>query len=198
MSGPAFTAISRVEAARLVARAGPALAYTTVLGADYRRRFLSPNAATALRYPVDCLLGSTPTEIVPAAEHEPMLEVFAEQLADPLRQSHFLSRITLGDGRTVPIAVTSSTVLDAAGEASVAATGAVLDDDAASRGQPHLSKRQIEVLRLLDQGLSTSEIAERLVVTPMTVRNHVAQTLRSLDAHSRLEALATARKHFLI
>lgn len=98
----------------------------------------------------------------------------------------------------MPIAVTSSTVLDAAGDASVVTTGAVLDDAAASRRRPHLSNRQIEVLRLLDQGLSTNEIAERLVVTHTTVRNHVAMTLRSLDAHSRLEALATARKHFLI
>jgi PAS domain S-box-containing protein len=56
-----------------------------------------------------------------------------------------------------------------------------------------LTVRQIEILRLLDAGISTDEIAARLHLTRTTVRNHVARLLHRLDAHSRLEALARAR-----
>jgi PAS domain S-box-containing protein len=56
-----------------------------------------------------------------------------------------------------------------------------------------LTARQIEILRLLDAGVGTDEIAARLHLTRTTVRNHVARLLHRLDAHSRLEALARAR-----
>ena len=56
-----------------------------------------------------------------------------------------------------------------------------------------LTARQVEILRLLDAGVGTDEIAARLHLTRTTVRNHVARLLHRLDSHSRLEALARAR-----
>jgi PAS domain S-box-containing protein len=59
---------------------------------------------------------------------------------------------------------------------------------------PHLTPRQGEVLRLLDQGRSTSEIARELHLSVETVRNHIRHVLKALGVHSRLEAVAVARR----
>jgi PAS domain S-box-containing protein len=55
---------------------------------------------------------------------------------------------------------------------------------------PHLTPRQAEVLRLLEQGRSTKQIADELHLTTETVRNHVRNLLRALGVHSRLDASA--------
>jgi len=59
---------------------------------------------------------------------------------------------------------------------------------------PSLTPRQREALRLLGEGLSTTEIAERLGVAEETARNHIRAVLRQLGARSRLEAVVTARR----
>lgn len=58
---------------------------------------------------------------------------------------------------------------------------------------PHLTPRQSEVLRMLERGRSTRQIAEELHLSPETVRNHVRHVLRALGVHSRLEAVTLAR-----
>jgi PAS domain S-box-containing protein len=58
---------------------------------------------------------------------------------------------------------------------------------------PHLTPRQVEVLRLLEQGRSTKQIAAELHVSTETVRNHIRRLFRALRVHSRLEAVAAAR-----
>ncbi len=55
-----------------------------------------------------------------------------------------------------------------------------------------LTEREIEVLQLLAEGASSGEIAERLGVSPNTVRTHVQGILSKLQVHSRLEAAAFA------
>ncbi len=57
----------------------------------------------------------------------------------------------------------------------------------------HLTPRQSEVLKLLELGRSTTQIAEELHVSRETVRNHVRHLLHALGASSRLEAVALAR-----
>lgn len=61
-----------------------------------------------------------------------------------------------------------------------------------------LSRREFEVLRLLAGGLTTREIAERLTISPLTARNHVANIERKLGARSRLEAVVLAAHHGLL
>ena len=63
----------------------------------------------------------------------------------------------------------------------------------ASAPPAHLTPRQAEVLRLLERGLSTKQIARELHLSPDTVRNHVRHLLRALGVNSRLEAVAAAR-----
>jgi PAS domain S-box-containing protein len=59
---------------------------------------------------------------------------------------------------------------------------------------PHLTPRQSEVLRLLERGRSTEQIADELQLSIETVRNHVRALLRALDVHTRLEAVAVGRR----
>jgi DNA-binding NarL/FixJ family response regulator len=55
-----------------------------------------------------------------------------------------------------------------------------------------LTRRELEVLRLLADGLDQAEIAERLVISPKTVGTHIERILAKLGAHSRAEAVALA------
>jgi PAS domain S-box-containing protein len=57
----------------------------------------------------------------------------------------------------------------------------------------HLTPRQVEVLRLLEQGRSTKQIAQELHLSTDTVKNHVRHLLRALGVRSRLEAVALVR-----
>jgi DNA-binding CsgD family transcriptional regulator len=63
---------------------------------------------------------------------------------------------------------------------------------AVAEDAPALTPRQHEVLRMLGTGLTTTQMAETMALSPETVRNHVKSTLRELNAKSRLEAVLTA------
>lgn len=64
---------------------------------------------------------------------------------------------------------------------------------AATRGNPGgLTGRQLQVVRLLVDGLTNPEIADRLVVSVRTVDNHVRAVLEKLDAPTRRQAAARA------
>jgi DNA-binding NarL/FixJ family response regulator len=56
-----------------------------------------------------------------------------------------------------------------------------------------LTARQTEVLQLLDEGLSNTEIADRLFVSPRTVEHHVSAILAKLDSSTREQAVTFAR-----
>jgi DNA-binding NarL/FixJ family response regulator len=70
-------------------------------------------------------------------------------------------------------------------------------DDRPTAPLPHLTPRQVEVLRLLEQGRSTKQIAADLHLSTETVRNHIRRLFRALGVHSRLEAVAVARTEAL-
>jgi len=65
-------------------------------------------------------------------------------------------------------------------------------DDA--RSEVSLTAREAEVLRLLAQGLSNREIAERLYLSRRTVEFHISRLLSKLDARNRTEAAFMASK----
>jgi PAS domain S-box-containing protein len=58
---------------------------------------------------------------------------------------------------------------------------------------PSLTPRQSEILRHLERGKSTDQIAKELHLSKETVRNHIRHMLQALGVHSRLEAVALAR-----
>jgi LuxR family maltose regulon positive regulatory protein len=57
-----------------------------------------------------------------------------------------------------------------------------------------LSARELEVLELIAQGKTNQEIAQKLIVSPGTVKAHTASIYRKLDAANRTEAVARARQ----
>jgi DNA-binding NarL/FixJ family response regulator len=59
---------------------------------------------------------------------------------------------------------------------------------------PELTNRQREVLDLIAQGLNNSEIAERLVLSPKTVRNHISAIFNALQVADRAQAIVRARE----
>lgn len=61
-----------------------------------------------------------------------------------------------------------------------------------------LSRRETEVLGFLADGLSNREIANRLVISELTVKSHVTHLLQKLDASSRTGAVARARQFGLL
>jgi DNA-binding NarL/FixJ family response regulator len=67
-----------------------------------------------------------------------------------------------------------------------------------ANGGADLTEREREVLSLVAEGLSNGAIAERLVVSVHTVRNHIASLSAKLGAHSKLEALSIALRQGLL
>jgi DNA-binding NarL/FixJ family response regulator len=61
-----------------------------------------------------------------------------------------------------------------------------------------LSKRELEVLALMVQGLNNEEIARQLVISPATARHHVSACLQKLGVNNRTQAAALATKYHLI
>jgi len=61
-----------------------------------------------------------------------------------------------------------------------------------------LTPREIEILKLLAEGLSTKAISERLSVSRFTVRSHIEHALLKSGLHSRTEAVAAAFRAGLV
>jgi two-component system, NarL family, nitrate/nitrite response regulator NarL len=65
------------------------------------------------------------------------------------------------------------------------------------RGEPiedRLTARELDVLGLIEEGLSNKEIAKALAIELPTVKNHVHSVLEKLNVHHRTEAAALARR----
>ncbi len=67
-----------------------------------------------------------------------------------------------------------------------------------AEGDAPLSKREIAILELVARGIGFAEVAERLFISPHTVKTHVKNIYRKLDAHSRPHAVYIARQRGLI
>lgn len=65
-------------------------------------------------------------------------------------------------------------------------------------GDQTLTEREVEILRLAQQGLPNPQIAQALHIATGTVRNHLSAIYRKLDVHSRVEALQVAESRNLI
>lgn len=80
-------------------------------------------------------------------------------------------------------------------EARPLAAGALAP--AASADQA-LTQREVQVLRLMAEGCGTSAIADNLVISVSTARNHIQNILEKLGVHSRMEAVMHGIRHGLI
>ena len=60
-----------------------------------------------------------------------------------------------------------------------------------------LSKRESEIIVLVAEGLKNKEIAERLFISPATVRHHLSAIFAKLEIADRLKLIVFAFKHGL-
>lgn len=59
---------------------------------------------------------------------------------------------------------------------------------------PELTERELEILRLIAQGLNNQEIAQKFVLSPKTVRNHITNIFSKLQVADRAQAIVRARE----
>ena len=102
--------------------------------------------------------------------------------ADPNHVEHVINSVMAGD-----------VVLDR-GVAMAMAELAQLRAATRSSPFPQLSRREIDILELIAQGLDNPTIARALFLTPKTVRNHVSNVLAKLNAGDRSQAIVMARR----
>ena len=65
-------------------------------------------------------------------------------------------------------------------------------DASADPSEGIISKREEEVLQLIAEGASTTEVAERLYISVKTVKNHLASVYQKLDSRDRTQAVVRA------
>jgi len=133
------------------------------------------------------------TSVVAPEDTRRARELFARKVlgTTPATEASAVLVSTAGERLAVDI----SSVRLMSGERVVGVFGLLAGSAENSVPAPHpdLTSRQVEVLRLLEQGCSTKQIAAELRLSPETVRNHIRGLLRALGVRSRLEAVAAAR-----
>jgi PAS domain S-box-containing protein len=156
-------------------------------------RWLNP-AAKEL---VGDMRGRQFTSVVAPEETTRARDVFARHL---MTTEDVDLPIVLMDSGGDRVSVEISSVCLYSGERVIGIFGQLTDLELAQEphAHPHLTPRQSEVLRLLEHGRSTGQIAAELHLSIETVRNHVRAILRALNCHSRLEAVAMARREHLV
>ena len=138
------------------------------------------------------------TSVVSAEETRRAKEAFARKISGIEKKSDVEVVLVGADGDRVAVEISSVSLYS--GDRIVGVFGQVVDVEESDPPlmHPHLTPRQTEVLRLLERGHSTDQIARELHLSTETVRNHVRHLLRALGVHSRLEAVAAARRAHLI
>jgi DNA-binding CsgD family transcriptional regulator len=158
---------------------------------DLEGRIQAWNAAAEqlFGYPAsDCQLRQMAQQGRPV---HPCVLVFRDAAGDPIEAR--VSLLVAPGGRTsAPVFVHLLSPVDSEGQE--AGFRRVCADNRNAR----LSERELEVLGRLAEGMGTQEIAKALGLSPYTSRNHIQHILDKLQVHSRLAAVALARRLGLI
>jgi DNA-binding NarL/FixJ family response regulator len=70
--------------------------------------------------------------------------------------------------------------------------------EAVSKKEFNLSARELEILELLAKGENYNQIAEKLFISPKTVRKHIENIYTKLQVHNKVEAIQVATKNKLL
>ena len=133
------------------------------------------------------------TSVVAPEDSRRARELFAQKVLGGYASTDAAGVLLATSGQRVAVEI--SAVTFKSGDRVVGVFGVLgkRDDGKATAPPPQLTPRQVEVLRLLEQGRSTKQIAAELHLSTETVRNHVRRLFRALGVNSRLEAVAAAR-----
>lgn len=132
------------------------------------------------------------TSVVGPEDRTRARELFARKVLGTTAATETSGVLVSTDGARVTLEVSAVPLMG--GERVVGVFGLLTGPlEEASTPPAHLTPRQAEVLRLLEQGRSTKQIAQELHLSTETVKNHVRLLLRALGVNSRLEAVAAAR-----
>jgi PAS domain S-box-containing protein len=134
------------------------------------------------------------TSVLAPEETRRAREIFARNISGGVERSDNEVVVLGADGKRLSVDISAVPLRE--GGQVIAMFGQLVDVDEEEPpppAHPHLTPRQTEVLRLLERGRSTDEITRELQLSVDTVRNHIRAVLRTLNVHSRLEAVAVAR-----
>jgi PAS domain S-box-containing protein len=147
----------------------------------------------AARAVVGDRIGHQFTSVVAPEDTRRARELFARKIVGNTEVTDAAVVVIGADGARVAVEISSVPLRR--GEHVVGVFGQVSDvlEEPQPHPELHLTPRQAEVLRLLERGRSTTQIAEELQLSRETVRNHVRHLLHAMGASSRLEAVAFAR-----
>ena len=133
------------------------------------------------------------TSVVGAEDRTRARELFARKVLGTASATETSGVLVSTDGTRIDVEI--SAVPFGAAERVVGVFGLLTGHEQEETAPPaHLTPRQVEVLRLLEQGRSTKQMAQELHLSTDTVKNHVRHLLRALGVHSRLEAIAAVRQ----
>jgi PAS domain S-box-containing protein len=159
-----------------------------VLDTDGLVRWINPAAERLL----GDVRGRHFTSVVGPEDRTRAKELFARKVLGTTAATETSGVFVSTDGTRVELEVSAVPLMG--GERVVGVFGLLTGaPESASTPPVHLTPRQAEVLRLLEQGRSTKQIAQELHLSTETVKNHVRLLLRALGVNSRLEAVAAAR-----
>jgi len=145
------------------------------------------------------LVGRGISELV-VPEQQEEVQRFLERLLCSGEPAELTVDITADDGTVLRREISAAPVRD--GNTVVAVFGvakrARTYEHVPADERGGLTDRQLEVLQLLADGKSTEEIADELVISKVTVRNHIAHIMAALGVHTRVQALVAASRNGLI
>ena len=67
-----------------------------------------------------------------------------------------------------------------------------INKESVTKNTPLLTKREIQVLKMLTKGKTNAQIANTLIISPYTVKAHVANILHKLEVEDRVQAAVKA------
>jgi PAS domain S-box-containing protein len=142
-----------------------------------------------------CIEGCVVTQAATKAEEVPSFDVLSRTKAGrPIRLNVSTLSLSPGSRSAGPIVAHLFREVPAGSPGLTTTAGTGTTDDSVHG----LTPRELEVLRLVATGANTRTAAERLGVSPATIRNHVQNLLGKLGVHSRLQAVAYATTHRLL
>ena len=116
---------------------------------------------------------------------------------------YLLKEISTDEVATAIRAVARRAVADQPVDGVEAAHRVQVDDPADGRAAaacpaPRLTERELEVLKLVANGMNNRDIAKELFISENTVKNHVRNILEKLQLHSRMEAVVYAMREKIL